>query len=519
MSPSDANDDRDASAPEARHPSLRRNSFYNLAGSLVPLAIALITVPLYINLIGTARYGILAIVWMMLGYFGVFDLGLSRATAYHVSKQHDAPAAERESIFKTAVIVNLAFGLLGAVILYVIAAPLMAYVFKMPATLRPEVMAALPWLAASVPLGLLSGVMFGALEGRERFDIVNPLQMLGTLLFQIAPLLVAYFHGPDLAWLIPTAVLARTAPLILQYIAVKRFLPLGAGGGFDRTRLRALIGYGGWVSLIALIAPIQGSISSFIIASLLGAAAVAHFLVPARLLGRIVIIPSAITRSLFPRLTGQDKAAAASLSLRVTKLTIVLITPALVLATLLLYPFISVWINEPFAQVAAPIGVILALTAWNNFLARVPYTHLEASGRPDLIAKIHVAEIIVTIPVEWFFTSRMGLLGAALASVILTLLDAVLLYSFARIAIWRLTSLWIGTAWIVGAILFSRFEHSSPLVAYSFAAVYFFVCGLWAWASSPDLRQGLRQVLREVLSLRKRMHGARGKTSAAKSRT
>ena len=58
---------------------LIRHSTYNLLGLGLPLLIAVFTIPVLIKDLGDARFGLLTLIWAVVGYFGLFDLGLGRA--------------------------------------------------------------------------------------------------------------------------------------------------------------------------------------------------------------------------------------------------------------------------------------------------------------------------------------------------------------------------------------------------------------------------------------------------------
>ena len=112
-------------------------------------------------------------------------------------------------MFWTALLINSTFGIVGAFVLWAVARGFLGKWLNIPAALKPELFSALPWLAAAVPVATNLSVMIGALEGRERFLVVNSLQVISAAAFQLFPLAVAYWHGPNLKWLVGAAVLAR----------------------------------------------------------------------------------------------------------------------------------------------------------------------------------------------------------------------------------------------------------------------------------------------------------------------
>ena len=69
---------------------ITRNIAWNFVGLGTPLILALITIPQLIAVLGAARFGVLTLVWMVVGYFSVFDLGLGRSLTKLVAERIDS---------------------------------------------------------------------------------------------------------------------------------------------------------------------------------------------------------------------------------------------------------------------------------------------------------------------------------------------------------------------------------------------------------------------------------------------
>ncbi len=478
--------------------SIKRHTFYNLAGSIVPMAVALVTVPLYLHKIGEARYGVLAIVWLLLGYFGLFDLGLSRATANRIAQLKEALPAERERVFWTAVGLNASFGVVGAVILYFAAGVILGHFFKMPPDMRVEVLATLPWLAAIVPLATVSGVLTGTLEGQEQFGILNTLQVFGSMLFQVVPLLVAYLHGSDLRWLIPAAILARAVSTLPLWVAVAKTLPLRGSAGFATGQVKPLLAYGGWVTVNAALDPLFSSFDSFLIGSVLGVSAVAIYNVPYQLVRRFHLLPSALTRSLFPRFSGQSARDAHILGVRAVSSLVVLTMPLMVFATVILYPFMNIWVGHAFAARSSPVGEILLLSTWTSSMAFIPYALLQGQGRPRTVALLHTAETPFLLVAVWLGVHYAGLQGAAWAMVIRNTADSLALFALAgmlqdcAVRLFKVAA-WIIISFVIAHAIGANFEYR--LIA---TGILFSLSCAWVTYVEPMAINGLNFLLNRL---------------------
>jgi len=407
--------------------SIRRNSSYNLIGSAIPLILSLVTVPVYLHLIGAERYGVLAIAWLLLGYFGLFDLGLGRATSFRIAALRDAAPQERSDIFWAALVANVAMGCAGGAILWIASGYFFSHLFKVADAIRPEIIESIPWLALSVPVATLTGVLTGALQGREKFLQVNLISTASTIFFQLAPLSVAIFFGPRLFYLLASALLVRAIALLWLMRACHQVITRGSRPKLIFSEISTLLRYGGWVTIASLFGPILYMIDRLTIGVMLNAVAVTIYTIPLQLAQRIAIVPSALTTALFPRLSASSEEHQRILGATATRVLCSIMTSPIIVAIFLIQPFLAVWVGTDLAIKAAPIGRILFVGFWANSLALVPFNQLQARGRPDLVTKILIAEIPPYIAGLYFGLREFGLLGCAIVQALRYIVDLLLL--------------------------------------------------------------------------------------------
>ena len=90
-------------------------------------------------------------------------------------------------------------------------------------------------------------------------------------------------------------------------------------------------------------------------------------------------------------------------------------TPVMLIALLLVEPFFRLWISPQFAANANITAQILLLSFWINGFAIIPYSQLQATGRPDITATLHIAELFPYLILLFVGLHFLGLPGAALA--------------------------------------------------------------------------------------------------------
>src|SRR5690349_3012870 len=100
---------------------LATSAFWSLVSQGIPAIVGVVTIPAIVRGLGVERFGVLTLAWMVIGYFGLFDLGLGRAVTKFAAEL--LPSDNRslmDRLLWTAWYLMLAIGLAGATLLMVI---------------------------------------------------------------------------------------------------------------------------------------------------------------------------------------------------------------------------------------------------------------------------------------------------------------------------------------------------------------------------------------------------------------
>lgn len=416
--------------------SLRKNTLWNLAGTGLPFLVGIAAIPYVLRHIGVEAFGILTLIWALIGYFGLFDLGLGRALTQQIAARL---ASQDHShighLAKSGLIFTLATGLIGGLILAALAFPLGHFWLKVSPQLQSDTTFSLILAAAGIPLTTVTTGFRGVLEAYEDFRAVNILRMaLGTANFGL-PALSVTLLGPSLHDIVALLIAARLLVLALQWRLVYDKLPAGwARSAPQKEDARDLLSFGAWMTVSNIISPLMVNADRFIIAGVLGADLVAYYTVPFEVLTRLLVLPAALTGALFPRLAVTmmvNRTAARSMYEASTRLVVWGLVPLCVLIAAGSYWGLALWLGHDFASKSWLIVVVMSMGLLLNGIAYVPYAAIQADGNARTTAIFHIIECLIYAPLLFLLLHYFGILGAAAAWVIRVGMDLGLLLGYA----------------------------------------------------------------------------------------
>jgi O-antigen/teichoic acid export membrane protein len=486
---------------------LARNTIINLVSEAAPFLVALMTVPIVVRHVGVDRYGVLLLSIMAVGYFGIFDLGLGSAATKFMAEA--AAAADTTAVrkwFWTSLYLTFACGFVATMMIAALA-PWLVRLLKIPAAIRPEALHAFYVLAASMPLVISGGTLNSALSAYQRFDLINLVRVPSGIYSYLAPLLVLIFSH-SIAWIVTAVVAGRVASWLVNAFQCLRVVPSLLSDATPRSEaIGPMLGFGGWITVSAVFGPIMVYFDRFLIGAMLSAAAVTYYSVPFQVIGKVQVLPAAMSGVVFAAFSGcfeLNPARCAIIFERATRYTFLVLFGPILLVMALAPEGLTLWMGANFATHSASVLRWLAIGSFINCLAWTPYFLLQAAHRPDLPAKLHVAEVPLYLALLWWMLPRYGVEGAAIVWTLRVTADMAVLYLATRLILpqARDSIAWIAKAAVLTLAVFAMAAIQMSLetkILFLVASIGAFGALAWTMMLGSAEREMVRSRARAIL--------------------
>ncbi len=365
----------------------------------VNLVVALVTLYVTAVELGTVGRGTFVLGTTIVGIVSALTGGITAAAAYQIANQRREPGA---------VLVNGALFAAGLSLVAILAGLIG---WQSAAGDWREIAPAAGAAAAAV---ILVSVISGAFLGREELVRYNIALVLPPFLALVAVLLTLFLLGHK------TAGGALTAFAAGQWLAVPLLVLLGSrtllrGMGLDAALARAIFRFAVLAGVASMISYLNYRADTFVVEYFKGKSAVGVYSSAVLLTESVWQFSGSLALAAYARVGGLDRQAAAALTTRVMRHTLVIL--AVVCGGLFLVaPVLVGVLPSSFAGASTALRLLLPGTMLYGLAAALSGYYTYQRGKPWVAASIAATGLVIDIGLDMALVPRMGVNGAALAS-------------------------------------------------------------------------------------------------------
>ena len=404
--------------------SIIKNSIWNLVGYVIPSLVAIPALGYMAHKLGPELFGIYTIAIAVVGYAGIFDMGLTRAITREIAIYRNN-SAERKKIIASATVFLLALSTLGGCLVLIFSASIVHFL-NITAADFVDINNSFKLLALTIPIFLLNQLWIAILEGDEKFKAVNIQKSFSSTFIAGMPALFVIFDGTLLS-AIAGLLISRIISLLIAFLLVRNEI-VQSGMRLDLVTFKRLIFFGGWITVSNIISPAMVYFDRFIISNMLGARHFAYYSGPSEAIARLGILPAAVGRAIFPKLSCAGHKDELKRNMTVSWLLMFAVcAPVVIIGIVFAENILHLWLGTSYAAHSKNILIILLVGFLFNALAQVPFTAIQSAGKAKITALLHCVEIIPYFVMLYFFVQHYGLIGVAFAWSIRVIVDWIIL--------------------------------------------------------------------------------------------
>ncbi|HMO80151.1 MAG TPA: oligosaccharide flippase family protein [Pyrinomonadaceae bacterium] len=410
-----------------------RNVLYGSLTWVLPVFLSLLATPLLIESLSIETYGVYVLILGLISYS--FSFGLGRAAVKYIAEYLiSGKTGEIRNIFSATMILSVAVGMIGLLLIFVLANWLVKDLLRIEESLQESATTGIRIAGAVIFISGIAQAFWSVLQGAQRFDIYSKLFNANSVLLLSGNLLLAYF-GFGLATLLWWNLASLTLMTVISGSAAMRTVPgIGFGLTDGVSALPRIMGFTTGIVGYQLLGNALLLIERGWITRTFGSSELSYYVV-AMSLGLYILGFSNSLALVIAPLTSEtqaDKERLRSVYLRSTKF-IVMIVGFLVMALITgRHVFLSLWIGPDFADRASDLMAVHLISFGLFSIVVVSWQMREGLGFPSHNLWITAVYFALTLGLMYLFTIYWETLGVAMARLVGCMFMAAFIFQFER---------------------------------------------------------------------------------------
>jgi O-antigen/teichoic acid export membrane protein len=496
-----------------------RNVLSNWGGYILSNIIAFFLSPFVVHRLGDSAYGVWALLVSLTSYLGLLELGVRGAVTRYVAKYHaqaDHQGANR--IASTALAFFTAAGSLVILISFGLAFFALD-AFRIPEEYQRTARIVLSLMGMTIATSTVGGVFGGIMVGLQRFDLVNSVEVVISVLRALA-IVFALQTGKgiiSLAWIQLASSVA--SGLGNAWLCFKLYPQLRIHvHDADRRTLGFILSFSMYTFLMSVFAAIFQYADVVVIGLYLPVSLITYFSIAGNLFTYSTGLIRGITTMMTPLASSLE---AEGKEIRLQKVTLHASRYATALSmaigvTLVLRggTFIGLWMGEKYASLSGQVLFILALASMVGGGPAVSSAVMIGISRHRVLVPLHIVEAVASLITCLALVNNWGIIGVAWGKTLPTILLCLSFWPwYVRRTLGIPMMTYVLSTWgrpLLAMMPFAActyaMEKSWPaasLVAFFFQvglALPVAVAGFWHLCLPPDERQSYLKKLKQSIA-------------------
>ncbi|MGE4441530.1 MAG: oligosaccharide flippase family protein [Desulfomicrobium sp.] len=402
------------------HKIIFRNSIVNTLRYIVNYSIIFVLTPIIIKGVGDAQYGLWALIFSLIGYAGLLDLGVQQATIKLVSEFRGKNDLSRlNEIISSTLFYFFCLGLFAGLVCWLVLPQVMHHFVKDEELITVAV-SLLFVLGIDVVFVFIGNVFTGIVLGMHKYHFKGVVDVFCGI-FRLVLTVYALNNGyglMGLAWIALSLDFVSTFFLYIFCICSSPSVSVSFKY-VKRSAFKEIFSFGGKVFLASTSMRINNHTTVVLISYFLTTTMTAYYNVASRLVGSARDVVWSLTASLFPvfsELTAcGDRHVVWKYYAQYTRLFILVTLP---IAFFLLFfgeKFISLWISGEYAENTRYIIMILSINMLVAGLQPLAARLMIGGGEVSFYTKATVVKSLGVLVLSVPLILYLGLVGPPLA--------------------------------------------------------------------------------------------------------